>query len=428
MGKIEQKIKTIEISKLHLWTENPRDPVNLNLSSDDIIKRAENNANNKWNLKKLVDKMGEYYDYSELPTVVHENGKYIVYDGNRRVAVLKCIQNPDKYSKFIGKLFPEIEPATLRSQTSIPCNLCDKETALNNVERKHIDNSSWGQIERDYFSHYHKGREKTLFLIIDEQTKLITNNKILNKRFVKEEILTEKNLKDIGIFVESGILKSNYSEDQIADIFTKIMNLIETKIISTRNRRNELKKPLIENFKELKTIIENQCNHEISAPIKFDGVKFLDAISAKKTRPTKRNDLIFGRDLILEQGSINDLYLAIDFIDKKTKNNDNALLVIGMSLRLILELGARIYYRKNGDIKIAEKDQIYKDFLKLAKEKMKKDEVNFLSLTNDWLTNQYKLEALLGKYSHSNITPNRSDVLKMSCIVADILEYFFKEK
>ena len=319
MKNVEQKIKTIEISKLHLWTENPRDPVDLNLSSDDIIKRAEDNVNNKWNLKKLVDKMGEYYDYSELPTVVYENGKYIVYDGNRRVAVLKCIQNPDKYSKFVGKLFPEIEPETLRSQTSIPCNLCDKETALNNVERKHIDNSSWGQIERDYFSHYHRGRGKTLFLIIDEQTKLITNNKILNKRFVKEEILTEKNLKGIGIFVESGLLKSNYSEKQVVDIFTKIMNLIETKIISTRNRRNELKKPLIENFKELKTIIDHQYNYKTIFPIKFDGAKFLKNFFAKKTHPTKRKDLIFGRDLILEQGSINDLYLAIDFIDKKQK-------------------------------------------------------------------------------------------------------------
>ncbi len=428
MRKIEQKIKTIEISKLHLWTENPRDPVNLDLSNDDIIKRAEDNVNNKWNLKKLVNKMGEYYDYSELPTVVYENGKYIVYDGNRRVAILKCIQNPNKYSKFIGKLFPEIEPETLRSQTSVPCNLCDKETALNNVERKHIDNSSWGQIERDYFAHYHRDKDKTLFLMIDEQTKLITNNKILNKRFVKEEVLTEKNLKNIGIFVESGILKSNYSESQIADIFIKIMNLIEKKIISTRNRRNELKKPLIENFRELKTIIDKKHDHKVNIPIKFDGTKFLSVTFAKKTRLTKRKDLIFGKNLVLEPGAVNDLYLAIDFIDKKTKNNDNALLVIGMSLRLILELSARIYYRKMGDIKIAEKDQVYKDFLKLAKGKMKKNEINFLSLTSDWLTDQYKLEALLSKYSHSNITPNRSDVLKMSCIVADILEYFFNKK
>lgn len=425
----QQKIKQINIKDLHLWTENPRDPVNCNLSDEEIIKRAESDTDNKWNLKKLVDKMGEYYDYSELPTVVYENQKYVVYDGNRRIAVLKCLQDKNKYSTFIGKLFPNIEPEELRNQKSIPCNLCDKQTALNNIERKHVDNSSWGQIERDYFSHYHRNKEKSLFLILDEQTKLISNNSLLNKRFVKEEVLTEKNLKQVGIFLKDGKIKSNYSESQIVEIFEGIMKLIKNKVVSTRSRRKELKKPLLESFKELKPLLNKVSDKNLKL-VTFNNTD-IEAIKdkiIKKTPLTKKTDNLFGRTLKLQKGPINDFYCAIDYIDKKTKNNENSLLIIGVSLRLIIDLSARIYYKSIGDIETSEKDQIYKDFLKLAKQQLSKEQVNFLSLTNDWLSGSYNLDGLLGKYAHANIVPNRSDILKMSCVVADILEYFFKDK
>ena len=151
----KQEIKEIEIKNLYLWSENPRDPINTECTDYEIIKQAIEDKNSKWNLQKMLREMGNYYDFSELPTVVKINGKCVVYDGNRRLAILKYLQNQKLYSSFGGGLFFKLEPKELRELKKIPCNICDKEIALTNIERKHINNGSWGAIERDYFFHIH---------------------------------------------------------------------------------------------------------------------------------------------------------------------------------------------------------------------------------------------------------------------------------
>ena len=93
-----QKVVSIPISELHLWTENPRDPVDTTLSDEEIIVRAINDPSNNWNLDKLLSNFGDQYYYNQLPTVVLENNSYVVYDGNRRVALLKCIQSSELFS------------------------------------------------------------------------------------------------------------------------------------------------------------------------------------------------------------------------------------------------------------------------------------------------------------------------------------------
>ena len=84
-----QVIENIRVKDLVLWTENPRDPISVSASDDDVIRRAISDPNNKWDLKKLACDMGEYYDFSELPIVVYKKGKPLVYDGNRRVVLAK---------------------------------------------------------------------------------------------------------------------------------------------------------------------------------------------------------------------------------------------------------------------------------------------------------------------------------------------------
>ena len=123
-----QEIEYIEVSNLKLWSENPRDPIEIESSDYDIISKAIIDDKKKWDLQNFIDKMGLYYDLSELPTVVKENGTNIVYDGNRRIAVLKYLQDETLYQKLNGGLFFNEVPIELRNLTKIPCNVCDKET------------------------------------------------------------------------------------------------------------------------------------------------------------------------------------------------------------------------------------------------------------------------------------------------------------
>lgn len=84
-----QEIINIKIEDLVLWTENPRDPISPDSNDQDVADKAFEDLDGRWNLKKLISDMGEYYDYSELPIVVYDKGKPVVYDGNRRILLGK---------------------------------------------------------------------------------------------------------------------------------------------------------------------------------------------------------------------------------------------------------------------------------------------------------------------------------------------------
>jgi len=423
---MKQEILNIPIKDLHLWTENPRDPIDTEKTDEEIINRIIQDANNKWNIQRLVQKMGEYYDYSELPIVIKKNSKYVIYDGNRRVALLKIIQDNSKYSKYVGQLFRELEPELLREQTTLPCNVCDENTAITSIERKHIDNGSWGELERDYFLLNFKKEPKSIFVAINDQTGLIKGNKILNKRFVKEEVLNEKNLNDIGIDFKEGKINSKYSNEQLVKIFEAIQNALEKGTISTRNNRGELK-TVINKDKFIDEILKKPENSDFEK-VSINKKQAEKFTNPRKTPATKKKEILFGRILELEEGPINDLYLAIDKIYKKGRDDENILLIVGMSLRLIIDVAARVYYNKQGDIPNAKEENPYQNFVKLFQvECQDKGVVNYLSITSDFLNKNFAFEALLVKYAHGNISVSKQDVLKMSYVTADILEFYFKK-
>lgn len=122
---MDQEVKYIDIRELVLWTENPRDPIDKNASDQDIVDRALNDKLKKWTLAKLSTEMGDYYDFSELPTVFYHGKRPVVYDGNRRMILGKIkrglVKAPDGIKEQLAD-FPD----------KIPCNVCEKQFALIN--------------------------------------------------------------------------------------------------------------------------------------------------------------------------------------------------------------------------------------------------------------------------------------------------------
>ncbi|MBR0574429.1 MULTISPECIES: hypothetical protein [Pasteurellaceae] len=433
---MKQQIITIPIDKLYLWTENPRDPVDTSFSDYEIIKKAVEDKNLKWELPKLVNKMGKYYDFSELPTVVEHNGKYIVYDGNRRIAVLKYLQNKELYQSLGGGLFFEDEPLELKELKNIPCNVCDKYTALINIERKHVENGTWKALDRDYFLYKHRGKAKSNFLIIEENTGIISTNSKLNQRFVKDEVFSEENLRSIGFYINKGQILSSYDLQTSNDILNKVVELIAKNIVSTRNNRPS-KKGVLKSILEKNTTIKiEEFNPKKSQNISNypkNENSYVRQISRKTpvSNPHKR-DILFGRTLVLRSSAINDLYSGICCLYDKVKNNDQNLFktlpVFGMSLRLILDVAGREYFKK--DAEKANKDQLWKDFISVAKKDFKClndiEKLNFLSLSQGWLESGTNFEAPLGKWAHGTLPTSKQDILQLSYIVGDILEFYFK--
>lgn len=422
-----QDIQDIKIKDLYLWTENPRDPIDTNVTDVDIIRRAIDGNPKAWNLDKLVAEMGAHYDLSELPTVVYVDGKPIVYDGNRRVAVLKYLQDPQLYSELSGRLPLKYEPQELIDLTEIPCNVCDQETALTNIERKHSTNGSWSQLERDYFTHKHRGKDKSLFVRLNEQTGgYIANHKSMNKLFVKDEVLNAKNLREIGFLVsDTGEIETPYSNEEILQLLENIRSLIEGKKISTRNNRGLLKKPLITNFPD--TLLKSAADNSSLKPLCIESTQNEhtdDSSKQRKTPRTKKKTPTFFLDNMpsLANGEVNDIYRDIlslydYYIQEKDTLSTTFPALIRMSLRLLVESAAN----SNGISTYVSNN--YAD----AKKALTQDQKTTLS--NNSVDSDQKLIKLLqsGAHNYTN-SANFEQTTAMSIIIGAIISKTHRKK
>lgn len=355
---MNQEIKYIKIADLVLWTENPRDPISPNATDQDVVNRALSNGDGAWDIEKLAKTMGEFYDFSELPTIVYENEKPIVYDGNRRVILGKIFHGLVEVSSPI-QFMPDFP-------VEIPCNVCDKTIALKSILRKHGDSGSWKPLERDYFiAKYHLG-DKSDFLIIDEATGIISANPILNQGFVRKEVLNPSNLEKLGLKVEAGTLLSQHSKTELRGIFDDIIAKIREGKISTRKMRGKSLEALSQTTKD---IIENNRDKDFSlAPclVKSDQEPKTDSTEVgsnqstattsepiRKTKRVKEPDIpFFGKDLYLKTGQVNNLYrdiLDLHRFYKSQKLTKSFSALIRMALRLLCETANST--RKSSDIK-----------------------------------------------------------------------------
>ena len=230
---MSQKIQEIDINDLILWTENPRDPIDAHASDQDIANKAWKDEQEKWNLMKLAKEMLSHYDLSELPTVVYHGKKPIVYDGNRRMILAKLKHSCVKLDGFDKSKLPIIP-------IKIPCNVCSKEIAVQNVFRKHGGSGTWSPLDRDLFISKFMGEPKSTFLKLDEATGLISSNPHLNKCFVRDEIFTIEKLKDLGFDFEDNDFRSKYNEKESISILNDISSKVALKIIDTRKNRGKV--------------------------------------------------------------------------------------------------------------------------------------------------------------------------------------------
>lgn len=435
---MEQKILNIAIKDLHLWTENPRDPIGEDINDLEIIKRAINDNEKKWNIPKLIRDMGDYYHFNKLPIVVLKDKKYIVYDGNCRVTILKYLQNPEWSKEIEGTLFPSNEPTQLKNLLEIPCNLCDEDTALDIIYRDNISNNTWSPLTQHYFEHYYLKKEKSTFLMFEETTNLISSHDKLNQRFVADEVITKLNLESIGFRIVEEKLQSIYSNQENKEILERLIELIETGKIKTRtdekkwtvrvsNKTWWLKWAMEKLSPDLKNGIKNIDKwkpKEVNTSVVWVWKTSKWETSHRKTSVKESEDVLFGRKLLLKEGMVNNLYCAIDEVYDKFKKNKNfeyKLPFIGMSLRLILDIAGR-------EVLKDDTEKAYKNFLSKAKKEMwmSKKSQAFLAVTDNWLDAKGKLEGTFAKYAHWTMPVDKGNIIISSKIVADILEYYFK--
>lgn len=405
---MSQRIEEISIENLVLWTENPRDPINENATDQEIVDRALEDKLSKWTLPKLAKEMGDYYDLSEIPTVVYHDKKPVVYDGNRRIILGKIkfglVSVPNGNNIKIPD-FPKM----------IPCNVCPEKIGLTNVLRKHANSGSWDPLERDIFLYKFMGEKKSSFLILEEDTRIISSNPHLNKGFVKKEIFNEENLKKMGFEIANGRLKSFHSHAEDQQILLDVSKKVEKEIISTRKNRGKIMEVLDPSIQQL--IDYNRSHVFQSTNVNFKAIEPLPLDSPKITRrASKKRKELFGGKLFLRMGDASDLYRDIlDLFDfyksKKNKLSDTFSSLIRMSLRLLCETAAD------------EENKSLENYVKsnFAQAKKTLDQDTKTSLSNLNVTEESIIQLLHSGAHNYKASQNLEQTIAMSVIIGAIL-------
>lgn len=426
-----QHLAYIKLDDLVLWSENPRDPLDEEADNDAIIKKAleEDSESSRWQLAKLAKEMGDDYDFSELPTVVpiDNSNKYRVYDGNRRVilAILRSRGETPGESQIRLPVFPD----------TMPCNVCTKDVALRHVFRKHNDSGSWMTYERDLFAYKYMRGKKTVLIKIEEYVDGITRFPSLNQRYVKEDVLNDKHMREFGFDLN----RNDYGVSP--ETFLEFLKLIASEVmsdgsLSTRGARNNpievIPQSLLEKIRGVQQSNdvdgdEVGCCDDPNAASGGEECggkhgKSGKAGKKRKTRVTKPTQYdIFGGTLSLRLGETNNLYSTLDALwalNEKNKIPQNAsfIPIFRMGLRLLADQAA-----KDEGVDLAGYVKEHFDSAKkdLVERTGSRDVATYLRAHN--VTKESTL-SLLQSGAHANTSTNsRDQAIALSLILSGML-------
>lgn len=456
--------KKIPIEKLNLWDENARFPDQFyNSDEKELMKYFLSKPNFK--IKEFIEEIANDIDLPHLEKVVvwDTSDKLIVLEGNRRLAGYKLLANPELVNDIDKKLYSFLlnkqAEINIDNNFLLDCLISeDKDQCYRYIDRKHAKGNNqvnWLEPERVNYSN-RRGIE-------NQNTKIkigITNyvRKLDLPAEIINEVLGQGYVTTFFRFIATGPAKETfglstdengeltYTDKSFPDKLKVIIHNVlkredfEGNKVDTRelNKNPEIKNYLEsvkpENVSKVKTEIDDSKRTDIFGNVSVSlGTKIpkkvVTILPQRKTPTSKENNTLFGKSLALKAGKVNDLYRAILNIYEKNEYDPTVLPIIGMSMRLITEVAARVYFDEN-DPEKSKKDQLYNDFLKVAKKEMSlgKETINCLSLTSDWLDGDNNLEGMLAKYAHGNITVSKDGILKNSFIIGEILEYYFKRK
>ena len=145
----------ISIKNLSLWDENARFPDKyFNKTEKELIEYFLSKKDFK--LAELAEEVVNEFDLPQLEKLViyESNGKNIVLEGNRRLAVYKLLDNPELTDnvKLKNKLNGLKSRIKINDNLKLECLITkDKDQGLRYIDRKHLRGNnevSWGDNER----------------------------------------------------------------------------------------------------------------------------------------------------------------------------------------------------------------------------------------------------------------------------------------
>ena len=166
-------IKKISINRLVLYNENPRHEIGHD--EKDTLEKLFSvvGVQQMLNLAEDIYKHG-LVGAQQVVVVPYDNTYYTVYEGNRRVAAIKLLQNPRAFSFLEKAQIDRINRLTKTGGkiTQIPCYITNEEDALFIMKRRHLGDDKgrgirpWGPREKEAFE-TRQSKKKSISFLID---------------------------------------------------------------------------------------------------------------------------------------------------------------------------------------------------------------------------------------------------------------------
>ena len=280
-------IQALKISELVNYYENPRHAIGS--SEEDTLKKLFDAVGIQYmlNLAEDVQRNGLLGNQQIVVVYSETIHKYVVYEGNRRVAAIKLLLAPEHFG-FLDRATIE-KAKKIRQQGEIPdvinCYITNEEEAFFIMERLHSGEDKgrgtkqWTPREKEVFK-VRQSHEKNLSYLIDFYVKkyfdgfdittilpFTTIQRIFNNREVKKEIgldiANESSFTSARMQLIIDASKWIVSEAEAADAaVTRLFNkarVIEDKLI-----------PWIQEYTHGKSMDDNSAGEQ-SKPVDTDG-------------------------------------------------------------------------------------------------------------------------------------------------------------
>lgn len=201
-------IRKVNISEIVNYYENPRHAIAF--SEEETLKKLFEAVGNQYmlNLAEDVQKNG-LLGNQQIVVVYSENlHKFVVYEGNRRVAAIKLLLNPESFTFLDKATIDKAKTIAENGRVSgdIPCYITDEQEAFFIMERLHSGEDKgrgtkkWTAREKEAFK-VRQSHEKNISYLIDYYVKkhfdgldittilpFTTIQRIFNNREVKQLI------------------------------------------------------------------------------------------------------------------------------------------------------------------------------------------------------------------------------------------------
>lgn len=418
------KFETLSISEIQLDEKNPRFPQVSN-QKQAIQEMFDNQKDKLFELARDIVEFG--LDPSKRLIVFKHDGKYIDGDGNRRITVLKVLETPDLIvnSRSYGK-FNELSKEFKKKKISkVECVIFNTRSDTKHwLEINHggeLDGRgqiNWNAVQKQRFL-----GDVSIALLAKE--KLLSEGRINQQEFDLMKITTLERLLSSKTGKHAlGILKSG---DEVKfndlDSLEKAYKALVGKAVKVVYHKEDIEVFLNGVLgtlepRDLSTLNTSNTNNKKT--------------TRKTARTSSKNEVIFGEVLNLKKSIVNDIYLDICNIHERIHQKDErgCVEILGFSLRLILDVAAKEYFKMH-PVEVQSQDDLYKKYLKKLKSlPLSQEDKNALGIDNDIknLIDETNLEAFLAKLAHGSVRTNMGTVMSLSKIIGKLLKIHFSNE